>query len=82
MSQSSKYYNATNTKKAEEMYNLNVEDLMNEEDDDDNLDDVELSDDDDLEKFIQSTGIAKSSNPVTTTSVSSSTVIGSVGYSG
>lgn len=41
------------------MYNLNVEDLMNEEDDDDNLDDVEISDDEDLEKFIESTGLSK-----------------------
>jgi hypothetical protein len=41
------------------MYNLNVEDLMNEDSDDDNIDDVEISDDDDLEKFIKSTGISK-----------------------
>lgn len=48
-SQPSKYHNALNTKKAEGKYGLNVEDLMNEEDDDDNIDDVALSDDEDME---------------------------------
>ena len=41
------------------MYNLNVEDLMNEDDDDDDdNDDLNLSDED-LEQFYKSAGISK-----------------------
>ncbi len=50
---SQKYSQSLSTKLAEEKYNLNVDDLMNEEDDDDSdsdlaLDDAELSADEEL----------------------------------
>ena len=35
MASPSKYYSSTNTKKIEEEYGLNIDDLMNEDDDDD-----------------------------------------------
>ena len=54
MSTPSKYYNATNTKQAEEKFGMKIEDLLNEEDDDDDFDD-----DEDLEDLIKSSGITK-----------------------
>ena len=53
MAQSSKNTNLTsNTKMAEKLYNLNVDDLMNEDDDDDNLND-ELSDEEEMQQFLK-----------------------------
>lgn len=59
MAQSSKYQYSLNTKTAEKKYNLNVDDLMNEDSDDDNNED--FSDDEELKEFIKSAGLPKSS---------------------
>jgi hypothetical protein len=59
MSQSSKLL-AKDTKKQEEKFSMNVDDLMNEDDDDnDDSDDDELSPDEDLESFYIKNGIQK-----------------------
>jgi hypothetical protein len=60
------YLLSQNTKKAEEKYNLKVDDLINEDDDDDDEDDLaddldndDLSGDDELEQFYKQNNLYK-----------------------